>query len=236
MKKITFLIVSILLFTYLIIYIFNYEEKNKFCSYDKVVKIYDWDTIYWKNLWKIRLLGIDTPEFYHKKYWLLEHKFYGCPQKAKDIANEKLLWKKIMFCKDPLSSKEWDYWRKLRYAMILSWNQQISFWEYLLEKWFAKVYKYAEFKLKEKYNKIEKNNKANKFWIWSKTCLINDQETKQKYSSWCNIKWNIKSNWEKVYYLPEDPYYWRVKINQNWEKLFCDYKKAEKKWFIRIWN
>lgn len=240
MKNNVFLIFSIIVFFILLYALLFYNEKKldlpPLCDYDYVEKVYDGDTILTKNLWKVRLLWIDAPEFYNEKYGLQEHKFYGCAQESKKIAEEKLNWNKILFCKDKLSKNEWTYGRKLRYAMIISWDQQVPFGMYLLENWYAKVYKYGPFSYKEQYENIEEKNIKNKIWLWSKPCFIEDQQLRQSITKSCNIKWNINEKWEKYYYLPADSNYARVKINKTWEKFFCDYKQAEENWFIRIQN
>jgi len=233
MKKYLFFVLSIFLLSWFIFFLFSNQNIPSWCSYDYVEKVYDGDTVLAKNLWKIRLLWIDTPETY-VNHDLKTYKFYWCGQKAKKLAKEKLEWKKILFCKDKISKTKWGYWRNLRYAMIYSWDKLIPFGLYLLEKWATRVYKYASFKYKKQYLAIEKKLKKEKRWVWSKDCFIQDQQVRQKYSSWCNIKWIIDSKWEKYYYLPADSSYSKVKINKPWEKYFCNYKQAEQAWFIRI--
>ena len=63
-------------------------------------------------------------------------------------------------------------------------------------------------------------------------------DTKDSFVTWCVIKWNISyKNWQKIYYLPSDYNYNKVKINiQKWEKWFCSIQEAEKNWFIRVKN
>lgn len=239
MKKYWLFIWSILLFLWLIYFITNYSKDNyipSWCEYDYVKKVYDWDTVLAEHLWKVRLLWIDAPELYHPSLTYKDYKYYGCWQESTEIANKKLEWKKIIFCSDKLSKDKWKYGRKLRYAMINSWTQLIPFWLYLLKTWYTKVYKYAPFKYKKEYLTIEKKLKKAKIWVWSKICLIQDQEMRQKYTHKCNIKGYINSKWQKYYYFPVDGFYKKIKINKTWEKLFCSYKKAEQEWFTRIWK
>ena len=233
MKKYIFFIWSSLVFLWLVYFIFSHKKVIPWCKYDYVEKVYDGDTVLAKTLWKIRLLWIDTPETY-VNHDLKSYKFYGCGQKSKELAKQKLGWKTILFCTDKLSKDKGNYGRKLRYAMINSWSNIIPFGLYLLENGDTRVYKYAPFKYKEQYFAIEKKLKKEKKWVWAKACFIQDQQVRQKYSSWCDIKWNISSKWEKYYYLPADSFYSKVKINKTWEELFCDYKKAEQAWFTRI--
>ena len=234
MKKYLFLIWSFLLLSWFVYFIVNIPKKViLWCTYNYVEKVYDWDTVLAKNLWKVRLLWIDTPETY-VFHGLKTYKFYWCGERAKELAKQKLAWKTILFCTDKLSKDKWNYGRKLRYAMINSWSKLIPFGLYLLENGDTRVYKYAPFKYKEQYFAIEKKLKEEKQWVWAKSCFIQDQQVRQKFSSWCDIKWNIDSKWEKYYYLPANDFYSKVKINKSWEKLFCDYKKAEQAWFTRV--
>ena len=233
MKKYIFFVWSFLLLFGFMFFLINYQNVPSWCSYNYVEKVYDGDTVLAKNFWKVRLLWIDTPETY-VNHDLKTYKFYWCGQIAKKLAKEKLEWKKILFCKDKLSKNKWGYWRKLRYAMIYSWDKLIPFGLFLLENGATRVYKYSNFKYKKQYLEIEKRLKEEKKWVWSKKCFIEDQEIKQKYLKKCNIKWNISSNWKKYYYFPADDYYEKIKIDKKQEKYFCNYKQAEQAWFIRI--
>lgn len=184
MKRYWFFILSVLLFLWTIgVIIFYWQDSSvpNLCEYDYVKKVYDGDTVLANHLWKVRLLWIDAPEIYHSNQSIKSYKFYGCGEIAKKIAIKKLYWKKILFCSDKLTNDKWKYGRKLRYAMINYQNKLIPFWMYLLETWYAKVYKYTTFKYKKEYLKIENKNKKNKLWVWSKICLIQDQQFRKKY-------------------------------------------------------
>jgi endonuclease YncB( thermonuclease family) len=234
MLKYFYFLFSIIVFVCLFYLIINFDVKNDLCSYAYVQTVQDGDTVTTKELWKIRLLWIDTPEFYYESLWIQDHKFYGCAEKSKQLAQNYLEFKDILFCRDVLADEEDIYWRKLRYAIIWTWDDTLNFWKFLLLSWYTQVYKYAPFTYSQEYKELEKNNKEQKIWVWSKECLIEDQLVRQEYWTWCNIKWNISSKWEKIYYLPKDSNYSRVKISKEWEKFYCDYKLAEQDWFIRI--
>lgn len=236
-RSLILLFLSVVAFLTLVFFIFKYKKQDWICSRHLVDKIYDWDTLSAVWLGRVRLLWIDTPEIYNKKYWFLSHKFYGCASESKEIAKKVLSWKNIMFCSDKLSSDKWKYGRKLRYAMInLSWNKT-SFGYYLISKALAKTYRYANFSKKSKYLKKEKKLKKQLLWIRSKDCVIENFKQAQKYWTWeCQIKWNISSSIGKVYYFPSDNNRKQVKINRQGEKMFCDHLQAEKEWFGRIWD
>lgn len=184
-KNIFYLILSISLFLWIVFYIYNYSKTdnlNPNCSYDYVEQVYDGDTVKAVKLWKVRLLWIDAPEVYHPWWTVVKsYKFFWCWNEAKKIADKYLLHKKLLFCKWELSQDKWKYWRKLRYVMIKTWNTLIPFWKYLLETWYAKVYKYANSQYKKEYLKIEKYNKLHKKWVWSKKCIQEDKKFKDKY-------------------------------------------------------
>jgi len=181
--KLNFLIFSIIIFFWAIYYTY-FQVNNNYsnCKMDYVEKVYDGDTVFARNLWKVRLIWIDAPEIYHP-WWtkVKSYKFFGCGQEAKKIADIKLLHKNILFCSDSLTKDEWKYWRKLRYAMIKSWDKLEPFWEYLLKMWYAKVYKYADCKYKKTYKLIEHENKIKHLWVWSSWCILQDKNFKKKY-------------------------------------------------------
>ncbi len=185
-KKYILFVLSLIMFFWIIWYLYFQANFNvsipKNCEYDYVEKVYDGDTVLWQKLWKIRLLGIDAPEVYHP-WWtkIKSYKFFGCWEKAKQIADKKLLHKNILFCSDSITKDKWKYGRKLRYAMIKSWNTLEPFWEYLLKTWYAKVYKYADCKYKKQYEAIEKINKAEHLGVWSSKCILEDKDFKKKY-------------------------------------------------------
>jgi len=185
MKKSLWLILAMILFLLTLwIIIFFPKEKlsNNLCVYDYVKKVYDGDTVLTSKLWKVRLLWIDSPEIYYSGRKIKSYKFYWCSDTVKQIAEEYLNQKEILFCADSLADDKWFYGRYLRYAMIASGDKKIPFGYILLEKWYAKVYKKASFSWKEKYLNAEKQAKEKKIWIWSEKCINEDKEIKEKYA------------------------------------------------------
>lgn len=234
-RSIFFFAFSLILFWVLIFAVFIFKEEDWICESYLVEKIYDWDTVEAVWLGKVRLLWVDTPEIYNPKYGFLSHKFYGCPDFSKKQAEEKLLWKSILFCADKLSQDKWKYGRKLRYAMIDVDGKQTSFGYYLISNARASVYKYSNFEKKQDYLAKEREMINNFEGIRSKECLAQDLEQRLKYWTWeCQIKWNLSSSVGKVYYFPSDKNRKQVKINKEWEKMFCDHKQAEQDGFQRI--
>lgn len=48
----------------------------------------------------------------------------------------------------------------------------------------------------------------------------------------CDIKWNISDNWEKIYHMPNAPYYSKVTMEPlKWERWFCTEKEAMSAWW-----
>jgi len=188
-KKYLLFILSLTIFFWLIWYLYfqsfwntKNDLVNKNCKYDYVEKVYDGDTVLWKKLWKIRLIGIDAPEIFHPGWTKVKsYKFFGCWEEAKKIADKFLLHKNILFCSDSIVKDRWKYGRHLRYAMIKSWGILEPFWKYLLKTWYAKVYKYADCKYKKEYEAIEKENKAEHLGVWSSWCILQDKIFKQKH-------------------------------------------------------
>ncbi len=178
------LIFTVLIFISITLVVFRFwNTKNLLCQQAYVTKVYDWDTVYANWLWKIRLVWIDAPEIYHSwRTKLKSYKFYWCWKESKEFATKYLYHKNILFCKDPLTNNRWWYWRFLRYAMIYSWDTQISFWYLSIKNWFAKVYKYADFTLKSKYKKAERYAKNSHIWIWSEKCLSEDKKFRNKFN------------------------------------------------------
>lgn len=238
-KKVFIVLIAIFFFIWISIYLFGNKVENNNCYIDYVEKVYDWDTVYGKKLGKIRLLGIDAPEIYHPGFTKIkDYKFYGCWKESKEFAEKYLYHKNIKFCYDKIGNKTWGYGRKLMYAFV---DKNTTFWYLSIKTWLAFVYKYADFSKKKFYQQAEQEAKNKRIWVWSKKCILEDINFKIKMWIYknlpkCYIKWNISSKWKKIYYLPWDPNYFKVKIDpKKWEKYFCNIKEAEKEWFIRIW-
>lgn len=158
------------------------NSKLENCEIDFVEKVYDGDTVFWKKFWKIRILGIDTPEIYHP-WWteVKSYKDYGCGQQAKTYADRYLYHKNIKVCFDKNEDKKWWYGRTLAYIYFLSWENYEDFWQMMIKIWYASVFKAANFKKKKIYLEYEKQAKQKKLWIWSEHCRQEDREFKEKY-------------------------------------------------------
>ncbi len=165
---------------------FNYgSDYNSFVNthehyYGKVVKVVDGDTVYVNvngKLWKIRLLGVDTPETYKKnnpnEYYLLDGtpitnttylKEWGI--KAKYFAKKQLENKTVIIAFDKEAPKKDRYGRYLAYIFINNSNNLINFNEELLKYGYARVY-ISDFELRDKFLEVEKEAKEDRVGLWN---------------------------------------------------------------------
>ncbi len=148
--------------------------------YGKVVKVVDGDTVYVDvngKLWKIRLLGVDTPETYKKnnpnEYYLLDGtpitnttylKIWGI--KAKYFAKKQLENKTVIIVFDKEAPKKDRYGRYLAYIFINNSNNLINFNEELLKYGYARVY-ISDFELRDKFLEVEKEAKEDRVGLWN---------------------------------------------------------------------
>ena len=185
-KKIFFLTLNVLVFIGIVLLVIktwkgkqNIIEQN--CATTYIEKIYDGDTIVWKNVGKIRILWIDTPEIYHTGWTeVKDYKFYACWKYGLDLAKKYLLHKNIKYCYDKLEDKTWWYGRTLAYVYF-TWenNNLVDFWKMLVTLWYAKVYKAANYSKKKEYLKLEKIAKQKHLWIRTKECIEKDKNFKK---------------------------------------------------------
>ncbi len=157
---------------YYINFINNHEH-----FYAKVVKVIDGDTVYVvaKNgtMYKLRLLGVDTPETYKKnnpyEYTTADGhyienitylKLWGI--KAKDYAKKELSGKEVIVAFDNKAPHKGTYGRYLTYIFVNGEN----FNENLIKYGYARVY-VSNFDLKYKFLKEEKYAKEHKIGMWN---------------------------------------------------------------------
>ncbi|MEO2116858.1 MAG: thermonuclease family protein [Methanocaldococcus sp.] len=165
---------------------FDYgRDYNSFLNthehyYGKVVKVVDGDTIYVDvngKLWRIRLLGVDTPETYKKNNPNEYHLLNGTPItnitylkewgiKAKYFAKKQLENKTVVIVFDNEAPKRDRYGRYLAYIFINNSNNLINFNEELLKYGYARVY-ISDFELKDEFLEVEREAKQNKVGLWN---------------------------------------------------------------------
>ncbi|WP_423793187.1 calcium-activated nuclease EcnA [Methanocaldococcus indicus] len=153
-------------------------HEFKYYYYGKVVKVVDGDTVYVDvngELWKIRLLGVDTPEIHKKnnpyEYYLLNGtpitnttylKLWG--YKAKHFAERELLNKEVIIVFDKNLQKD-RYGRYLAYIYLNESGHLVNFNELLLKEGYARVY-ISDFSLKNEFLKIEREAKERRVGLW----------------------------------------------------------------------
>ena len=143
----------------------------------KVIKVSDGDTIWIQcengSKYKIRLLGVDTPETYRRnnphEYYTYNNtpitnitylKVWG--HKATEYAKNKLENREVVIVFDKKSPKKDRYGRYLAYVFV---NGE-DFNEDLIEYGYARVY-VSDFELLDRYLKEEKYAKKNKIGLWN---------------------------------------------------------------------
>ena len=148
--------------------------------YGRVVKVVDGDTVYVNvngELWKIRLLGVDTPETYKKnnpyEYYLLNGtpitnttylKIWG--EKAKYFAKKQLENRTVIIVFDNEAPKKDKYGRYLAYIFINNSNNLVNFNEELLKYGYARVY-ISDFELKDEFLEVEREAKEDRVGLWN---------------------------------------------------------------------
>ncbi|AEF95705.1 calcium-activated nuclease EcnA [Methanotorris igneus] len=156
--------------------------------YGKVVKVVDGDTVYVVaengTKYKIRLLGVDTPETHIKnnpyEYYIDKNtpitdvnylKKWG--YKATEFAKNKLENKTVIVVFDNKAPKKDKYGRYLAYIFVSNTTYGIrkpevfvNFNEELLKYGYARVY-ISNFELKDEFIKIEKEAKMRRIGLWN---------------------------------------------------------------------
>lgn len=167
----------------------NYTSDSSYSSYDKynfiqthehfygsVYRVVDGDTVYVVapngTEYKIRLLGVDTPETYQKNSASEYYVNYETPitdieyldlwgHIATNYTKIALENKSVIVVFDKNGDKQDKYGRYLAYIFINDEN----FNENLIEYGYARVY-VSDFELKSKFLETEKTAKSEKIGIW----------------------------------------------------------------------
>jgi micrococcal nuclease len=164
----------------------NSQISEKFEKYNsdfdeqfegKIVKVVDGDTVdvMVRNgtIYRVRLLGVDTPETYIKNKpdeYIMSNgkpitnitylKIWG--KKATTYAKRMLDNKTVMVVFDGKSQKKGRYGRYLAYIYV----DNINFNEELIKNGYARVY-ISNFELKNKFLEEERKAKDNKIGLWN---------------------------------------------------------------------
>lgn len=137
------------------------SSKPLRCSEQGIVSwIVDGDTIFVKTpnkTVKVRMLGIDTPEF-NKRTGKSEYYSY----EAFKYTKEQLKGKKICLVKDSANDRD-QYGRLLRYIYLDSrlFNAE------LIEKGYADIFSKSEHQMKEYFFTLREEARKNKLGMWN---------------------------------------------------------------------
>lgn len=155
------------------------EDTTAIVSY-----IIDGDTIILQNRDKIRLLGIDAPEY---------NEFFG--QEAKDYLINLILNKEITLKKDKLSKDIDIYDRYLRYVYLDDENINLS----LIQNGYASVYTRENFNLKQEFLDSETQAREKKLGIWqdrNDIVNINLSEINDYINEYVMVQLQVMSSYE----------------------------------------
>ena len=195
----------------------------------RVARVIDGDTIELENGERVRYIGIDAPETSDPRKSI---QCFGIEAAKK---NQELVEGKVVrlekdvrtspsartFLASPVSERD-RYQRLLRY--VYAGNTFINL--ELVKQGFAKVATYPpDVKYQEQFLAAEREAREVKKGLWASTCTTFN--VVQMGENGCNIKGNISSKGEKIYHLPDCPYYEKTKIDElRGEKWFCDESQA----------
>jgi len=178
-----------------------------------VTKVIDGDTIQLENGRKVRYIGIDTPETVHP------NKPIQCFGKEASNKNKELVYGKRVRLEKDISDRD-KYGRLLRYVYVDDIFVNLE----LVEQGYATVYTYPpDVKYQDKFLAAQRRAIKNNRGLWG-ICKKGSKERNKK----CNIKGNISyKTKEKIYHLPECPYYSQTAINESkGERWFCTEEEA----------
>ncbi|MCX6796553.1 MAG: thermonuclease family protein [Candidatus Falkowbacteria bacterium] len=197
---------------------------NPTSTYFQVTRVVDGDTIdvnLDNKIERIRLIGINTPEVVDPRRPV---ECFG--QEASANAKKILSGQKIRIEADSSQDDRDKYGRLLRYvwrADGLFYNLEAIKQGYAYEYTYNLPYQYqAEFKAAQKFAE------ENQLGLWAESaCADHTKIASSTTNGNCSIKGNISSRGEKIYHLPNCPYYQQTVIDASkGEKWFCSEAEA----------
>lgn len=135
----------------------------------ELLEVIDWDTIRvlnwsWETL-SVRMIGIDAPERYTKRYWYIECFWKEAEEYLKTLLDG------VKYIQIETDETQWKYdrYERLLWYLFLSWeniNQKMITNGYVREYTYNLPYKYQS-----DFQKSEQYAKENQLWLWSSnTC------------------------------------------------------------------
>lgn len=137
----------------------------------RVTWIYDGDTLKVENIGKVRLIGIDTPEYkasyrdnyYRKQFNINADKLRLISQQAKVFNIKRTKGKRVRLV---TGDEERDKHGRLLAYLYLPGGEMLN--RLLLEKGLATVFRRYDFRYKREFLKLEKKARQRKRGLWSK--------------------------------------------------------------------
>jgi len=137
----------------------------------RVTWIYDGDTIEVENIGKVRLLGIDTPEyqdsprdkFYRKNFALAPEKLREIAQQAKNFSIREVKDRRVRMETD---QQPYDKHKRLLAYVYLPGGDMLN--RLLLEQGLAAVFRRYDFRYKKDFLKTEKLARKRGRGLWKK--------------------------------------------------------------------
>ena len=172
---------------------------------------------------RLRLIGINTPEIVDPRKPV---ECFG--REASDNAKKLLTGAQVKIAADPSQDDKDIYGRLLRYV----WRADGLFYNLeAIKDGFAYEYTYqVPYQYQKEFKDAQKFAQDNKLGLWADGACGQKNISAAKgiaASSTCLIKGNIGSTGEKIYHLPDCPYYNQTVINESQgEKWFCTEAEA----------
>lgn len=185
-----------------------------------VARVIDGDTIEIEGGQKVRYIGIDTPETVDPR------KPVQCFAIEATKKNKELVEGKRVRLEKDISETD-KYGRLLRYVYV----DGIFVNDYLVRQGYAYASTFPpDVKYSEQFLAAQKEARENNRGLW-KECQITSTSIFVPVTSNpnCVIKGNINNEGEKIYHLPNCPYYNKTKIDESrGERWFCTEEEAIK--------
>ncbi len=132
----------------------------------EVVSVLDGDTFevkIGKSIWKVRLLGVDTPETVDPTKPV---QCFG--KEASDKTKELLLNHSVKLSSDPTQDPLDKFNRLLAYVYV----DEIFVNKYLIQNGYAREYTYSKaYEQQKEFRKLEKESEKNKTGMWGSLCF-----------------------------------------------------------------
>jgi micrococcal nuclease len=205
----------------------KFSAQNISQKYYKVVKVVDGDTIdiiMNGKTERLRLIGINTPEVVDPRKTV---ECFG--REASDNAKKLLSGQEVRVEADLTQDDRDKYGRLLRYV----WRRDGLFYNLeAIKDGFAYEYTYQlPYIYQKDFKAAQKYAEDNKLGLWADGACgvknIKPAAISGSAKSGCVIKGNIGAKGDKIYHLPNCPYYKNTVINESQgEKWFCSETEA----------